>query len=65
MNYLFATIIGVCVGWVWAHRTIAEESERLGSFYVNEKTYYIKEILTKEEATKRNVYEQRKENEKH
>ena len=48
MNYLFATIIGVCVGWVWAHRTIAEESERLGSFYVNEKTYYIKEILTKD-----------------
>ena len=25
--------------WAWAHHTVATECERLGAFYVNEKTF--------------------------
>lgn len=35
-------LIIVCVvtwTWAWAHHTIATECERLGAFYVNEKTF--------------------------
>ena len=27
------------VTWAWAHNTVATECERLGAFYVNEKTF--------------------------
>ena len=33
-------LICACLGtWTWAHNTIATECERLGAFYVNEKTF--------------------------
>ena len=33
-------MIFVCVvTWAWAHHTVATECERLGAFYVNEKTF--------------------------
>lgn len=41
---LLAVILGVSIGWGWAHRTIATECERLGSFYVGAKTYHCTKI---------------------
>lgn len=35
-------------GWVNAHRTVATECERLGSFFVGDKTYYCNLIVEKE-----------------
>ena len=33
-------LICACLGtWAWAHHTVATECERLGAFYVNEKTF--------------------------
>ncbi|MNE28328.1 hypothetical protein D3C80_1217650 [compost metagenome] len=35
---LFALIVGISIGWVWAHHTVAAECERLGKFYVGKRT---------------------------
>tara|TARA_B100001105_G_C22395766_1_gene446644 strand:+ start:767 stop:949 length:183 start_codon:yes stop_codon:yes gene_type:complete len=41
MGWLIATFaIGVFVGWLWAHSTIASECEHLGSFFVGRKTFH-------------------------
>jgi hypothetical protein len=34
-----ALVVGILFGWLYAHRTIAIECERLGSFYVGKITY--------------------------
>lgn len=42
LEIIIALIVLICaclVTWVWAHHTVATECERLGAFYVNEKTF--------------------------
>ena len=39
-----AVILGVAIGWTWAHSIVARECERLGSFYVGNKTYNCSKI---------------------
>ena len=35
-----AVLFYACITtWAWAHHTVATECERLGAFYVNEKTF--------------------------
>ncbi|MBG8559163.1 hypothetical protein I4436_06015 [Pseudomonas qingdaonensis] len=36
---LFALIVGIAIGWSWAHHTVATECERLGKFYVGKRTF--------------------------
>jgi len=36
---LFALLVGVSIGWDWAHHTVATECERLGKFYVGKRTF--------------------------
>lgn len=36
---LLALVVGVVIGWAQAHRMVAAECERLGSFFVGEKVY--------------------------
>ncbi len=40
MGWIIASLIGALVGWVVAHGVVATECERLGSFYVGEKTFH-------------------------
>ena len=36
----FIVVFCACITtWAWAHHTVATECERLGAFYVNEKTF--------------------------
>lgn len=35
-------LVGVLLGWVYAHYTVATECERLGAFYVGSKVYECK-----------------------
>ena len=36
----FIVLFCACITtWAWAHHTVATECERLGAFYVNEKTF--------------------------
>ncbi|WP_428242979.1 hypothetical protein [Gynuella sp.] len=35
---------GIFIGWVWAHNTVADECEKLGAFYVGNKTYHCSQI---------------------
>ena len=42
LEIIIALIVLICaclVTWVLAHHTVATECERLGAFYVNEKTF--------------------------
>lgn len=52
MTWLFwlflGLIVGHCNGWVTAHHTVAEECERLGSFYVGSRTFECTKISNKE-----------------
>lgn len=36
---IFVIVIATFIGWVYAHQTVAKECERLGAFYVGDKTY--------------------------
>lgn len=36
---ILALIVGVAIGWVGAHQTVATECQKLGSFYVGKKVY--------------------------
>ncbi|WP_448869116.1 hypothetical protein [Delftia acidovorans] len=36
---ILALIVGVAIGWVDAHQTVATECQKLGSFYVGKKVY--------------------------
>ncbi len=36
---IIVLMLGVLIGWVWAHNTVAKECERLGKFYVGKKTF--------------------------
>ncbi len=47
-NLLFC-IFGVLIGWVWAHKTVATECERIGKFYVGENVYHCR-LITKKGA---------------
>lgn len=44
-EYLIGIILGWGIGWYLAHATIAKECERLGGFYVDNKTYKCTEII--------------------
>ena len=44
---LLALISGFLVGWAAAHHMVAAECERLGSFFVDEKTYHCHLITRK------------------
>lgn len=41
---LLAAVIGFSYGWVGAHKTVATECERLGSFYVGKRVFKCVEI---------------------
>lgn len=43
--FLFTSIIALMVlfGWVLAHQTVSTECQRLGAFYVGDKTFECKE----------------------
>lgn len=45
--FMLAVILGVSIGWGWAHRTVAQECERLGSFYVGSKVFHCYKIEDK------------------
>lgn len=36
---LLALILGISIGWAHAHYTVADECERLGKFYVGNRTF--------------------------
>lgn len=36
---ILVIVIPTFIGWVFAHQTVAKECERLGAFYVGDKTY--------------------------
>jgi hypothetical protein len=38
-GWIIAFVIGALVGWVVAHSVVATECEKLGSFYVGDKTF--------------------------
>lgn len=44
MRYGVAFLVGLFLGYVIAHGEIANESERLGAFYVGKKVYYVTKI---------------------
>lgn len=44
MTFIAGLWLGHQNGWIDAHRTIARECERLGGFYVNNKTYKCTQI---------------------
>lgn len=41
---LLAAVIGYSFGWTGAHRTVATECDRLGSFYVGKRVFKCVEI---------------------
>lgn len=45
---ILALWFGYKVGWEQAHSTVARECDRLGSFYVGDKTYVCTDIKVKE-----------------
>lgn len=38
-DFLFALMVGIAIGWIWAHHAVATECERLGKFYVGKRTF--------------------------
>ena len=36
---ILVIVIPTFIGWVFAHQPVAKECERLGAFYVGDKTY--------------------------
>lgn len=40
---LIVIAVATCVGWLFAHETVATECKRLGSFYVGSTVYECKE----------------------
>lgn len=36
---LLAFVLGVLMGWTFAHKTVAIECDRLGGFFVGDKVY--------------------------
>jgi len=50
MKTIFIFFIGSLIGWLSAHKTIATECERLGNFYVGNKTYHCFIISNKKGA---------------
>lgn len=42
-TWFFGFAVGALLSWTHAHQTVATECQRLGSFYVGEKTYECKE----------------------
>ena len=36
---ILVIVLATFIGWDYAHRTVAKECERLGAFYVGDKTY--------------------------
>lgn len=40
MKFVIGLLIGLFMGWVWAHMTVATECRRLGSFYVGKTTFH-------------------------
>ena len=48
MDWILGLICGVCIGWIWAHNTVANECDRLGSFYVGERVYKCERIEVKD-----------------
>lgn len=41
---MIALILGYTAGWSHAHKTVATECERLGSFYVGDKAFHCNSI---------------------
>lgn len=41
---VLALLVGIGIGWVAAHGTIATECERLGRFYVGNKTFECRRV---------------------
>lgn len=39
MAMILCALVGWLFGWLHAHRTVASECEKLGSFYVGDKIY--------------------------
>lgn len=46
-EFILATIVGGIIGWLYAHKTIANECRKLGRFYVGESIFVCKEELDK------------------
>ena len=46
---LIAFLLGKSYGWVEAHKTVAQECERLGKFFVGKKVYSCYKITVTEE----------------
>lgn len=44
MSYDITFLVGLFLGYVIAHGEIANESERLGAFYVGKKVFYVTKI---------------------
>lgn len=42
---LIGLLIGYMTGWVNAHRAVADECEKLGSFYVGKKVFKCTKII--------------------
>lgn len=40
LNLILGIIIGLFVGWNFAHKEVATECQRQGGFYVGSKDYY-------------------------
>lgn len=39
LRSIFALCLGILIGWVSAHNTVAKECDRLGAFYVGDTVY--------------------------
>lgn len=46
---LVALMVGYGIGWANAHYTVADECEKLGSFYVGKRVFKCVEIEAKQE----------------
>lgn len=44
LGLILGVLIGYFLGWGFAHKTVATECERLGSFYVDNKTFKCTQI---------------------
>jgi hypothetical protein len=51
IEYFVGIAIGWLIGWLVAHRCIARECERLGGFYVDNKTFKCIEITENKKTT--------------
>lgn len=54
MGWMLLIALGWLGGWIHAHKTVAAECERLGSFYVGSKTFHCTKIDDKSEEPRPN-----------